>query len=180
MLNRIFRAVRLERTLYREVADHPNYMTEAFLIVLLVALISSIGTLIGAGQENGGGFIAYVAEVINQLLFGWLLWAVVSYFVGSTFFGGRSSVNEMLRVLAYATTPRLLGLFGFIWCIGPLLALVGWILSIAAAVVAIRESMEFDTVRALVTALIGYILFIIAAIVIRLFWAGITFPFRLF
>jgi hypothetical protein len=53
-------------------------------------------------------------------------------------------------------------------------------LSIAAAVVAIRESMEFDTVRALVTALIGYILFIIAAIVIRLLWAGVTFPFRLF
>jgi hypothetical protein len=179
MLNRIIRAIRLDRTLYREVADNPRYMTEAFLVVLLVALISSLGTLGGAAQD-GNGLIAYIAEVINQLLFGWLLWAVVSYFVGSSFFGGRSSVNEMLRVLAYAATPRLLGVFGFIWCIGPLLALLGWILSIAAAVVAIRESMEFDTVRALVTALIGYILFIIAAIVIRLMWAGITLPFRLF
>lgn len=180
MLNRIIRAIRLDRTLYREVADHPNYMTEAFLIVLLVALISSLGTLFSAGQENGGGLPAYLAEVFNQLLLGWLLWAVISYFIGSSFFGGRSSVKEMLRVLAYATTPRLLGFFGFIACIGPLLALAGWILSIAAAVVAIRESMEFDTIRALVTALIGYILFIITAIIIRVLWSGLTFPFRLF
>jgi hypothetical protein len=180
MLNRIIRAVRLDRTLYREVADNPRYITEAFLVVLLVALISSLGTLGGAQQENGRGLTAYIAEVVNQLLFGWLLWAVVSYFVGSSFFGGRSSVNEMLRVLAYAATPRLLGLFGFIWCIGPLLALVGWILSIAAAVVASRESMEFDTIRALITALIGYVMFIIAAIVIRIVWTGVTLPFRLF
>ena len=180
MINRMIRAVRLDRTLFREVADNPRYITEAFFIVLLVALISSIGSLVGAEQENQNGVTAYIVEVINQLLFGWLLWAIVSYFVGTTFFGGRSSINEMLRVLAYASIPRLLGLFGFIWCIGPLLALLGWILSIIAAVVAIRESMEFDTIRALVTALIGYILFLIAAVVIRVLWAGITLPFTLF
>ncbi len=159
MLNRIMRAIRLDRTLYREVADNPAYMNEAIIIIVAVSLIASIGTI-------NGGIGAYIAQVFNSLLFGWVLWAVVAYFVGTKFFQGRSSIPEMLRVLAYANLPRLLGLFGFIPCIGPLLVFAGWVLSIIAAVIAIRELMEFDTTKAVITALIGVAVFIIVSLVV--------------
>jgi hypothetical protein len=165
MFDRIIRAIRLDRTLYREVADNPAYMNEAILIVVFVSILAAVGTI-------GGGIGAYIIQVFNGLLFGWLLWAVVAYFVGTQFFQGHSSIPEMMRVLAYANLPRLLGLFGFIPCIGPLLALAGWILSVVAGVIAIRESMEFDTTKAVITAVIGFLVFLVVSIFVAFVMAG--------
>lgn len=173
MFDRIVRAIKLDRTLYREVADDPAYMNEAVTIVVLVSLISSLGVLVGAGRS---GPIAYVLQVLNSLLFGWVLWAVVAYFVGANFFGGRSSIPEMLRTLGYANAPRIVGLLGFIPCVGWLFSVAGWVLSIAAGVVAIRESMEFDTTKAVITAVIGLLVYIIVSIVVGLVWGVLTAP----
>ncbi len=166
MLDRIMRAVRLDRTLYREVADNPAYMNEAVIIVVVVSLLAAVGQLIT------GGFGAYIIQVINGILFGWVLWAVVAYFVGAKFFGGRSSVPEMLRTLGYANAPRVLGLLGFIPCVGWVFAFAGWILSIIAGVIAIRESMEFDTTKAVITAVIGFLVFLVVSILVAIFMGG--------
>ncbi len=133
MFDRIVRAIRLDRTLYREVADNPAYMNEAVIIVVVVSLLAAIGQLFT------GGIGAYILQVVNGILFGWVLWAVVAYYVGAKFFNGRSSVQEMLRTLGYANAPRILGLLGFIPCVGFLFAIAGWVLSILAGVIAIRE-----------------------------------------
>jgi hypothetical protein len=176
MLDRIMRAIRLDPTLYREVADDESKINEAAIIVIIVSVISALGVLIGS--ENG--LMAFIFQVLNSLLFGWVLWAAVSYFVGANMFQGRSSVNEMLRVLGYANAPRLLGFFSFIPCVGWLIALAGWVLSIAAGVIAIRESMEFDTGKAVITAVIGLLLYLIASVVIGIVWAAVTLPFAAF
>jgi hypothetical protein len=103
---------------------------------------------------------------------GWLLWAAVSYFVGAAL-GGRSSVSEMARTLAYANTPRFVALLGFIPCVGWVFRLAAWVLGIAAGVIAIRESMEFDTVKAVVTAVVGLILYVIANVAINAALGGV-------
>lgn len=175
MLERIMRAIRLEPAFYREVAATPSLMTESFVIVLVTAVLSSVGVL--SNTDSGQGLFAFGLQVMNNLVFGWFLWSVVAYFVGSQFFGGHSSVEEMLRTLGYASAPRLLGLFGFIPCIGWVFSLAGFILSLAAGVVAIREAMEFDTSKALVTALVGLALFIMASIVIFVVLGGLLAPF---
>jgi len=174
MIDRILRAIRLDKSLYREVADQPSLTSEGALIAVGVALISSLGML-GAGPRAA---FAYLAQVANSLLFGWVLWSLVAYFVGTQFFKGRSSVEEMLRVLGYANAPRLLGLLGFIPCIGWLFALAGWVLSLIAGVIAIREAMEFETSDAIITSLISFMLFIVASAVIGIVFAGISMPFH--
>jgi MFS family permease len=100
------------------------------------------------------------------------LWAVIAYFVG-TALEGKSSVVEMARTLGYANAPGLLGVFAFIPCIGRLVALAGVLLSLAAGVIAIRESMEFDTAKAVVTAVLGFIVFIIVRVVIGFVMGGL-------
>ena len=164
MFERIVSAIRLDSTLYREVADHDYYNTEAILIAVVVAFVGGLGAALGSGNALS----ALVGEMVNALLFGWLLWAVVAYLVGDLF-GGRSSLTEMARTLAYAGTPRLLLLLGFIPIIGWLFVVAGWGLSIAAGVVAIRESMEFDTFKALITAGVGLILYILVSFAINAF-----------
>ena len=164
MIDRLMRAIRLDRTLYRQVADNPEFTNEAVLVAIIVSLVASLSALFGANHS----FLLFLGQLFNNLIFGWVLWAVIAYFVGSTFFHGRSSVTEMLRTLAYAGAPRLLGVFGFIPCVGWILALVGWLLSIIAGVIAIRESMEFDTTSAVITAVIGFVLYLIASVILGL------------
>lgn len=172
MIDRIVRAIRLDPTLYREVADDERYMNEGLMIVIGVALLSAIGASIGAAMGDGRPIVTFIVQIANTLVFGWLLWAVVAYFVG-TALGGKSSVAEMARTLAYANAPGLLGVFVFIPCVGWLLVLAAFVLTIAAGVIAIRESMEFDTTKAVVTAVLGFGVYIVARLVIGLLMGGL-------
>jgi len=174
MINRIIRTIKLDRSLFSEVAHNESLLGESLIIVLLVAVVSGIGTMLNANQP----IFALVTEVINSVLFGWLLWSVVAYFVGTTFFGGASSINEMLRTIGYANAPKLLSLFSFIPCIGWLFALLGGILSFIAGIIAIRESMKFDTDKAVITAIIGFILYVMGSAAIRVLFSGLSLPFQ--
>jgi hypothetical protein len=172
MFDRIVRAIRLDPTLYREVADDEQYTNEAFIIVLVVALFGALGAAVGAAMTDGRPILLFFTNLFSTILLGWLLWAVVAYFVG-TALEGQSSVVEMARTLGYANAPGLLGVFAFIPCLGWLIALAGVLLSLAAGVIAIRESMEFDTTKAVVTAILGFIVYVIARIVIGLVMGGV-------
>ncbi|MBE0699142.1 MAG: YIP1 family protein [Anaerolineaceae bacterium] len=167
MLNRMIRAVRLDRTLFRMVADDPEYTNEAVMIAVIVSIVAALGALSGPNPAMN-----FVLQLLSNLLFGWVLWALVAYFVGTSFFKGRSSPMEMMRTLAYAGIPRLLGVLAIIPCVGWIGALIGGILAIIAGVIAIRESMEFDTTSAVITAIVGFILYIIASAVLGLIFAA--------
>jgi hypothetical protein len=151
MVDRIMRAIRLDPTLYREVADNPAYTQEAIIIAVVVTIISALYTLIFVG------FTTFLVEVLSGLLLGWILWALVAYFVGQKFFKGRSAPMEMIRTLAYAGIPRI---FFIIPCFGWIIAVI---LIAVAGVIAIRESMEFDTRSAIITAVVGLLVFIVAS-----------------
>jgi hypothetical protein len=172
MIDRIIRAIRLDPTLYREVADDEQYTNEAFMIVLAVALFGAVGTAISAAMADGQPVLAFLSSLFSTILLGWLLWAVIAYYVGAAL-EGKSSIMEMARTLGYANAPRLLGVFVFIPCIGLLIAIAGWLLSLTAGVIAIRESMEFDTTKAAVTAILGLVVFIVASIFINMIVVGL-------
>ncbi|MCL5257164.1 MAG: YIP1 family protein [Chloroflexi bacterium] len=174
MIDRMWRAIKLDSRLFREVADNPSLTGEGALVAVIVALISSIGVV----SFHPSAAVTYVTTVINSLLLGWVLWSVVAYFIGAKLFGGRSSIVEMLRTLGYANSPRLIGVLGFIPCIGWIFSLAGSILSLIAGIIAIRESMEFDTSKAIVTAIIGFILFVVVSAIIALVIAAVTLPFQ--
>jgi hypothetical protein len=164
MVERITRVFRLDFTVFREVAEDQNAMTDAAIIVVVVTFLSALGSAVGAligGAGFGGVVVGFVAAWIFGILFNWILWSVVTYFIGTALFQGKTDVQEMMRVLGYANAPLLLGIFGIIPCLGWIASLAGWVLSLIAAVMAIREAMEFDTTKAIVTAVIGWIIVII-------------------
>jgi hypothetical protein len=95
------------------------------------------------------------------------IWAYVTYFVGTNLFQGTADVGEMLRTLGYASSPRVLGLLGFIPCVGWLIALAGAIWALVAAIVAVRQALDFDdTVKAIITVLIGWVIILVIQFVI--------------
>jgi hypothetical protein len=148
------RAIRLDASVFREIAEDKNAMTEAAIIVVIVAILSSIGSAIGSDSF----FVTLIVTLLLAILVNWLLWAVLTYFVGVYVFQGKSDIPEMMRVLGYANAPNLLGLFAFIPCVGWIISLAGAILAFIAGFMAVREAMEFDTSKAILTVLISWVI----------------------
>ena len=162
MIDRIVRAIRLDWTVFGEIARDREAMKEAAIIVLAVSLLSAIGSGIADGSVA-----SFVGTLLVAVAVGWILWAVITYFVGTTFLGGKTNIPEMLRVLGYANAPHLLGLFRFIPCIGPLLPWVGWLLALVAGILAVREAMDLTTDKAIITVFVSWL---ISAGIRLIFW----------
>jgi hypothetical protein len=161
MVERIMRVLKLDKAVFPEIGNDPKATTEAGIIVVVVSLLTGIGS-----GFQGGFFGRVVWELIAGVVLGWLLWAFVTYFIGTSLFQGKTTVEEMLRVLGYASAPRLLGFFSFIPCVGPIVALAGTILSLVAGFIAVREAMEFDTGKAVITVLIGWLVYLVVTVIL--------------
>ena len=153
MIDRIVRAIRLDWTVFGEIAKDRDALKEAAIIVAIVTFLSAIGTGIAAGS-----FGAFVGAWIAGIPIGWIGWAIITYFVGTAVFKGETDIPEMLRVLGYASAPYLLGLLRFIPCVGWIFPLIGGLLALVAGIIAVREAMDFDTSNAIVTVIIGWII----------------------
>jgi hypothetical protein len=171
MIDRIVRAIRLDWTVFREIADDKDALKEAAIIVAIVSFLSAIGmtagpsiTKIVAGMPVLGFFFNWI---VAGVLLGWIGWAILTYLVGSLVFKAGTDIPEMLRVLGYASAPHLLGLLAFIPCVGWIFPIAGAVLALIAGIIAVREAMETDTGNAIITVVISWVIvFAIRA----LFW----------
>lgn len=170
MIDRIVRAIRLDWTVFREIAEDQAAMSQAAIIVAVVTFLSALG----AGIASDNFFLTFVVTWLLEIIVGWILWAVITYFIGTALFKGKTDVPEMMRVLGYAKAPVLLGFFQFIPCVGWLFPLAGWLLSLVAGVIAIREAMEFETGNAIVTVLISWVVALILNMVILVPLVGLS------
>jgi hypothetical protein len=121
--------------------------------VALVAVAQAIG---GAGE---GGFGIF-AGVMSALL-GWLLWAGITYLIGAKVFGGTATWGELLRTIGFAQTPGVLHVLGLIPVLGGLIrfGVVIWVL--IAGIIAIRQALDISTGKAILTAVLGWLVIIL-------------------
>ena len=165
MMDRAIRAAKVEPALYEEVERDENATTEAMTIVAIVAVASAIGGAIGAviGGRNviGGLLIPLIGALI-----GWVLWSYITYFVGTRLMNGTATPGELLRTIGYAQTPGILNILSFIPFVGGLIALVAAIWSLWAGIVAVRQALDFDTGKAVITVIIGWVVVLIINLVI--------------
>ena len=169
MFNRVTRAAMLDVGLYEEVEADTSLNQEALIVVILVSVLSGIGGFL-QGVLNGDIGAALLALVVGVVLgvVSYYIWAYVTYFVGTNLFGGTADAGELLRVLGYASGPRVLGVLGFIPCVGGLAGFVGAIWALVAGVIAVREALDFDTTKAVLTVIIGWVIVFAVSIVVGL------------
>ena len=171
MIDRIMRVFRLDASVFKEIAEDKAAMMEAAIIVVVVHFVAAVGAGIGAAISDVGSPIgAFLVTWIAGVLLSWLLWAVLTYFVGTSVFQGKTDIPEMMRVLGYANAPALLGIFAIIPCLGWIAALVGGILALIAGFIAVREAMEFDTTKAILTVVIAWLISFGVRMVLNLFF----------
>jgi len=160
MMERLMGVITLKAPMYRKIADDKSLTGEAAMIVVLVsALAGFVGALLGGSPDGkpigivGAVLMAVVAVIVA--LIGWVIGAWLTAFVAKTFFQGKTNTSEMMRVTGFT---KVFGILGVI----PILGIVGVILSIIGNVIGIREAAEFDTMKAILTAVIaGVIVFLV-------------------
>ncbi len=144
---------------YEAVEHDRSATTQAALVVALVAVCAAIG---GARAGAGGIITGLIAAFL-----GWLLWSAVTWFIGDKLLGGRATWGELLRTLGFAQIPGVLFIVGVIPVLGAIAILAASIWILVAGVVAIRQALDFGTGRALLTAFIGWLVYLGIALVSR-------------
>lgn len=181
MLQRILGVFRLNKATFAEIENDQTATPQAAMVVLLVSLIAGIGAAVAAvmvnrampGMMEGLGEslgetidlsmvpqLSPLGAFINAALGGilsWLVWSALTYFIGTKLFGATADMGEMLRVIGFAQAPRLLSGLSFIPCLGSILSLVGLIWSLAASFVGIREGLDLDSGKTLLTIVLAFI-----------------------
>ena len=149
MWDRMRGAAMLDIATYEEVEHDNNLTTQAAMVVLIAAVARGIG---GFNQGENGIIVGVVAA-----LFSWLVWAGITYLIGDKLLKGTATWGELLRTLGYAQAPAVLLIFGFVPVLGNILGAVVGIWLLVTGIVAIRQALDFDTGKAVLTAFLGWL-----------------------
>jgi hypothetical protein len=152
MIDRMIRAAKLDPQLYEEVEHDQSATGQAMTVVALGAVAAGIGAL-------GAGLGAFVGFIVIALV-GWGVYAYITYLIGTKILKGpetSATWGELLRTLGFASSPRVLLILGLIPAVGVLIGLAVFVWWVIATVIAVRQALDFDTGRAVATAVISVI-----------------------
>jgi hypothetical protein len=155
---RMLRAAALHADTYEEVEADRSAIGQAFLIVCLASAAAALGfwLRLGSEAEMPAGSLPLplqLAVIALEPIVLWLGASALAYMVGSSFFRAPETETdylEVLRTTGFAFTPALLAGLAFIPPAGLGIAILAvartW--TLIACVVAVRQALDFDTLRA--------------------------------
>lgn len=155
---RVTGVLRLDARTFEEIEADTSANAQAFAVVVGASVAAGIGVAVGFGAAG------LIRETLGALV-GWVLWAGVTYVIGTRLLPEpqtRTNMGELLRVIGYAYAPNVFALFGFIPVLGVLVRTVVAFWLLAATVVAVRQALDYrSTLRAVAVVLIGWCFFIL-------------------
>jgi hypothetical protein len=168
LVERMIRAARLDPDLYREATRDWYLNGQAFLVVLIV-----LGcTIIGMGMDalrllSPLGWPQLISMVVMSIG-NWLFWVFIAQIIGLRW-GGRADFEQLMRPVGFAQAPGVLRVLGVIPTLSFPTAVIVFVWSGIAQILAVREAMQFTlgksillmlattVVILLIDAAIGYV-----------------------
>lgn len=154
LTDRMIRAARLDISLYEEVEADKEAMGQAMTVVILSSIAAGLSTF------DAGGFTGLISGTFAAL-FGWFIWAFLTYYIGTRLLPEPQTyadMGEMLRTIGFSSSPGLIRILGIIPGLGWLTSLVAGIWMLVAMVIAVRQALDYNsTWRALGVCFIGWI-----------------------
>ena len=127
---------------------------ESLLCLLITVTCAGVG-LIGRGGLSGI-FTGTIAS-----LFGWYVWAYLTYFIGTKFLSEpqtEADHGELLRTIGFSSSPGLIRVLGIIPGLGSVVYSAAAIWMLVAMVIAVRQALDYNsTLRAVGVCVIGWI-----------------------
>ena len=168
LVSRMMRAMKLDASLYEEVERDSGALTQAVMVVVISSICAGVGSLIGSLFRGGLGLGLFGAiSGIILALIGWLIWSFLTYIIGTKLLKGpRTSADygELLRTIGFSSAPGVFSVLNFI----PFASLIVGLWQLAAMVIAVRQALDFDTVKAVLTCVIGWFANLLIAMMMAL------------
>jgi hypothetical protein len=165
---RIVRTARLHADTYEEVEADRSSIWQALAIVVAAGAAAVVGSWLRLGidpaaEQAGLPLPWHLAVVGFEPIATWLASSAFAYMVGATFFRGpetETDYAEVLRTTGFAFAPGVLA--GFAWLqpeeLGLAAVVVARIWVLVASVVAVRQALDFTTLRAIGTYGLAFLL----------------------
>lgn len=162
MINRIKGILFLDSAAFEEVEHDDKATGQAALIVIIASILAAIGASSDPFFKNGisSALVVFLGIVFWSIL-AWLVWAAVTYFIGTKIYHGEATYNEMLRVTGFAYAPLAFMLLKAIPCIGLFISFLVIVWALAAAFIGVRAGLDLDFGRTLVTVIVGWFIYAI-------------------
>jgi hypothetical protein len=159
MLNRIRRAILLDKAVYGEVAADKSATGQAIALVLLVSIAISIG-------EGSSSSLPWHIWSIAVALPTWAFESWIVWYAGTKLLPEpqtEADWGQVARTLAFAQSIGLVRILGFLPVIGGLIIFASLAWQLVAMIIAVRQALDYtSTFRAVAVILIGFIPYIIA------------------
>ena len=146
----------LDVDFYNEAEVNHRLTGQAGLAVLIATSMSGLG----AAFATDGNILASIFAGALSGLIGWLVWSLAALVVGTRFFGGDADYGQMVRVIGFSYVPNAIGII-------PWLGFVGAVWSLFAAMIGIREGMDFTTVKAILTLVAGWGVWLLLTVAVQ-------------
>jgi hypothetical protein len=154
-IDRMIRAAKLDVHLYEEVEADKGALSQAMGVVVLSGVAAGVGSIGSAGIA--GIFTGTLAAII-----GWLIWAYITYIVGTKLLPQpqtKADYGELLRTVGFSSSPGLLRVFGLIPFLAGIAFIAASIWMLIAMVIAVRQALDYtSTLRAVGVCIIGWII----------------------
>jgi len=166
-LDRMIRAAKLDARLYEEVEADKGALSQAMGVVLLSSISTGIGLLKTGGLEG-------VVIGTAMALFGWYVWAFLTYVIGTKLLPEpqtRATHNELLRTIGFASSPGILRILALSPPLAQAILLVTGVWMLVAMIIAVRQALDYRSMaRAVGVCMIGWVVQgVILTIVLNLF-----------
>ena len=167
LLNRMWRAIKLDRNLYEEVEHDENASKQVIAVIGLVSIAQAIGLSL-TNRILGEGLTRILVRGVLEFvitLVGLVIWSYLVYLVGTRLFKGVATQQETWRTAGFARSPGVflvipfVGLFVNIWLI-------------IAQAIAVREALDVPTGRAILTCIISFIPYVLLLGIVEILLAS--------
>lgn len=175
LTHRIMGAFTLRKSVYAEVEQDTSFTSTAWILVVVVAFLSQLGSSASSSDLLGWLIGAIVGTILA--IIGFVVGVLVINWAGRIIFKADVLFNELVRTLGLAYVWQVIGILGVLAAfsealscvVAPVQIIVG-ILMIIAWLLAAKEALDLEWVPTIVTVILGWL----AQFVITTFITGLV------
>jgi hypothetical protein len=160
LMQRLRRLAMLDTTVFDEVRGDKNSTIPAICVAVLATLSAGLGGwlwwLFADFGSSGKVFVESVilGSILSVIL--WGVWVAITYVMLTQVFRARADVNELVRVMGFATAPLALTILMFIPGLDFGIGLAATGLFFATTVLAVQSATDAPAGKALVATAAGF------------------------
>lgn len=143
--NRIFRAMKLDATLYKEVGADEGAMGQAIGIVVLANIARNAGSI---GELDLGAILPAAIFATAFALVWWLILSFITYMVGTRVLNEEQTevnLGQLLRAIGFSNSPGLIGGLGTVPGLAEIAYTLARIWMLIALVIAVKQALDYQS-----------------------------------